>query len=115
MKLARRVKDLVKNKTWLDMQMKKFSSSASTSSYQDNGIGLLFDIDGVILRGKRLIPAAKTAMENLTDSNGKFTVPTVFVTNAGNSLCKTKADQLSKALDMDVSARVSTNIITHRS
>jgi len=104
MKLARRVKDLVKNKTWLDMQMKKFSSSASTSSYQDNGIGLLFDIDGVILRGKRLIPAAKTAMENLTDSNGKFTVPTVFVTNAGNSLCKTKADQLSKALDMDINA-----------
>jgi len=104
MKLVARVRDLAtNNKNLIQVQVKKFSSSSSNRIYQDNGIGLLFDIDGVILRGKRVIPAAKAAMERLTDSNGKFTVPTVFVTNAGNSLCKTKADQLSKALDMDIS------------
>lgn len=54
------------------------------------------------MRGKKLIPAAKSAMKQLTDSEGNFTVPTVFVTNAGNSLCKTKADQLSKVLDMKI-------------
>ena len=63
---------------------------------------MLFDIDGVIMRGKKLIPAAKHAMECLTDDNGKFVVPTVFVTNAGNSLCETKAEKLSSILDMEV-------------
>jgi len=102
MKLFRQVKDLGKNKAWLQAQIKKFHSS-NPNKMQDNGIGLLFDIDGVIMRGKKLIPAAKHAMECLTDDNGKFVVPTVFVTNAGNSLCETKAEKLSSILDMEIS------------
>lgn len=76
--------------------------SISSCGNHDNGVGLLFDIDGVILRGRKLIPAAKDALMQLCDSEGKFAVPTVFVTNAGNTLCKTKADQLSSILDMQI-------------
>ena len=65
--------------------------------------GLLFDIDGVLVRGRMPIPAAKKAIEKLVDSQGKFVVPVVFVTNAGNCLRQTKADQLSHILGVAVS------------
>uniref|UniRef100_A0A4W6ETT8 Zgc:77375 n=1 Tax=Lates calcarifer TaxID=8187 RepID=A0A4W6ETT8_LATCA len=64
--------------------------------------GLLFDIDGVLVRGRLLIPAAKKAFEKLVDSQGQFVVPVVFVTNAGNCLRQTKADQLSHILGVPV-------------
>uniref|UniRef100_A0A672J895 Haloacid dehalogenase-like hydrolase domain-containing 5 n=1 Tax=Salarias fasciatus TaxID=181472 RepID=A0A672J895_SALFA len=64
--------------------------------------GLLFDIDGVLVRGRMPIPAAKKAFEKLVDSQGQFVVPVVFVTNAGNCLRQTKADQLSHILGVPV-------------
>ena len=63
---------------------------------------MLFDIDGVLIRGKEPITAAKKALKRLVNKNGKFCVPTVFVTNAGNTLATTKAEQLSKILDVVV-------------
>uniref|UniRef100_A0A672U651 Haloacid dehalogenase-like hydrolase domain-containing 5 n=1 Tax=Strigops habroptila TaxID=2489341 RepID=A0A672U651_STRHB len=60
--------------------------------------GFLFDIDGVLVRGKTPIPAAKTAFQKLVNSQGQFVVPVVFVTNAGNCLRQEKADQLSQLL-----------------
>lgn len=65
--------------------------------------GLLFDIDGVLVRGRMPIPAARKAFEKLIDSRGQFRVPVVFVTNAGNCLRQTKADQLSHILGVPVS------------
>lgn len=65
--------------------------------------GLLFDIDGVLVRGRMPIPAAKKSFEKLVDSQGQFLVPVVFVTNAGNCLRQTKADQLSHILGVPVS------------
>lgn len=65
--------------------------------------GLLFDIDGVLVRGRTPIPAAKRAFQKLVDSNGQFVVPVVFVTNAGNCLRQKKADQLSHILGVPVS------------
>lgn len=65
--------------------------------------GLLFDIDGVLVRGRMPIPAATKAFEKLVDSQGQFVVPVVFVTNAGNCLRQTKADQLSHILGVPVS------------
>lgn len=50
-----------------------------------------------------LIPAAKLAVEKLVDSQGRFVVPVVFVTNAGNCLRQTKADQISHILGVPVS------------
>ncbi|XP_026094254.1 haloacid dehalogenase-like hydrolase domain-containing 5 [Carassius auratus] len=66
--------------------------------------GLLFDIDGVLVRGRTPIPGAKQCFRNLVDSDGKYKVPVVFVTNAGNSLRETKAEQLSRLLEVEVSA-----------
>ncbi|XP_041348501.1 haloacid dehalogenase-like hydrolase domain-containing 5 [Gigantopelta aegis] len=65
--------------------------------------GFLFDIDGVIVRGKRLLPSAKEAFVALTDRHGNFRVPCLFVTNAGNTLRQKKAQQLSDWLGIQVS------------
>lgn len=65
--------------------------------------GLLFDIDGVLVRGKTPIPAAKKAFQKLVNSQGQFLMPVVFVTNAGNCLRQTKADQLSDILGVPIS------------
>jgi len=62
----------------------------------------MFDIDGVIVRGKQLLPNVKEAFQLLTDSNGRFKIPTVFVTNAGNTLRQNKAEQLTKWLGVKV-------------
>ncbi|KAK3888762.1 hypothetical protein Pcinc_007235 [Petrolisthes cinctipes] len=64
--------------------------------------GLLFDIDGVIIRGKRILPSAVEAFSMLVDDRGKFRVPTVFVTNAGNLLRNHKAEQLSHWLGVEI-------------
>ncbi|KAM3617007.1 uncharacterized protein V6R79_000946 [Siganus canaliculatus] len=48
------------------------------------------------------IPAAKKSFEKLVDSQGQFVVPVVFVTNAGNCLRQTKADQLSHILGVPI-------------
>ena len=68
----------------------------------DTSFGLLFDIDGVIVRGHKLLPTAREAFRLLTNEEGKFWVPTIFVTNAGNSLRENKAKQLSDWLDVEV-------------
>ncbi|XP_053159074.1 haloacid dehalogenase-like hydrolase domain-containing 5 isoform X2 [Hemicordylus capensis] len=65
--------------------------------------GFLFDIDGVLVRGKTPIPAARKAFQKLLNSQGQFLVPVVFVTNAGNCLRQKKADQLSHVLGVPIS------------
>ncbi|NWS74805.1 HDHD5 hydrolase, partial [Crotophaga sulcirostris] len=65
--------------------------------------GFLFDIDGVLVRGKTPIPAAKTAFQKLVNCQGQFLMPVVFVTNAGNCLRQEKADQLSHLLGVPIS------------
>ena len=40
--------------------------------------GIMFDIDGVIMRGARVLPQAQRAFKLLTDENG-FRVPTVIL------------------------------------
>ncbi|XP_073176255.1 haloacid dehalogenase-like hydrolase domain-containing 5 isoform X2 [Lepidochelys kempii] len=65
--------------------------------------GFLFDIDGVLVRGRYVIPAAQKAFRKLIGSNGQLRVPVVFVTNAGNCLQHVKAQELSDALGLEVS------------
>lgn len=77
--------------------------AALHNSSADVKFGLLFDIDGVLLRGKKPIPAAVNGFKRLVDKNGEFRVPVTFVTNAGNALRKCKADQLSEALNVKIS------------
>jgi len=62
----------------------------------------MFDIDGVLVRGKDVIPAAIEAFKKLVDKNGNFHVPVIFVTNAGNSLRCQKAQKLTEILGVKV-------------
>lgn len=88
-------------------QVNKFSTSSRSYSHFPpqglNSFGLLFDIDGVLVRGRTPIPAAKQIFRNLVDNNGKYKVPVVFVTNAGNCMRQTKAEHLSHLLETEVS------------
>ncbi|VDK45023.1 unnamed protein product [Taenia asiatica] len=91
------------------------ASIISTDSYTDERLdfcpvglkqkepnfGLLFDIDGVLLRGTTPIPEALLAMDLLKGRNGKLRVPIAFVTNAcGNA--QAKVDQLSSIFNIDL-------------
>ncbi|KAL5970177.1 Haloacid dehalogenase-like hydrolase domain-containing 5 [Taenia solium] len=91
------------------------ASIISTDSYTDERLdfcpvglkqkepnfGLLFDIDGVLLRGATPIPEALLAIDLLKGRNGKLRVPIAFVTNAcGNA--QAKVDQLSSIFNIDL-------------
>lgn len=75
-------------------------------SNRGHDFGFLFDIDGVIKRGKRILPSAKDAFRLLTDKSGKFRLPVVFVTNAGNTFRQSKADELSELLGIKVCLKI---------
>ncbi|XP_054473630.1 haloacid dehalogenase-like hydrolase domain-containing 5 [Anoplopoma fimbria] len=64
--------------------------------------GFLFDVDGVLLRGGSLIPAARRAFRKLLDKNNNFLFPVVFVTNAGSCQRHHKAQQLSRLLEVQI-------------
>ena len=76
--------------------------SFATKGTSDPNFGIIFDIDGVLVRGRKVLPFAPPAFARLVDEQGKFRVPTVFVTNAGNTLRQSKADQLSEKLNVEV-------------
>ncbi|XP_058138488.1 haloacid dehalogenase-like hydrolase domain-containing 5 [Dasypus novemcinctus] len=64
--------------------------------------GFLLDIDGVLVRGHRVIPAAREAFCRLADAQGQLRVPVVFVSNAGNTSQHCKAQELSALLGFKV-------------
>lgn len=80
----------------------KFIFSVSQHLSTKPKFGLLFDIDGVIIRGKQILPPVKESFKKLQGDNGKFRVPTLFVTNSGNSLRSQKAAELSKWIGVEV-------------
>lgn len=47
------------------------------STHRPNDIGFVFDIDGVLLRGKKPIPSARAALDLLNDHS----IPYIFLTN----------------------------------
>ncbi|XP_075711810.1 haloacid dehalogenase-like hydrolase domain-containing 5 isoform X2 [Rhinoderma darwinii] len=75
-----------------------------SASNSPPSFGLLFDIDGVLVRGRNPIPGAAEAFRKLLDHNGKLAVPVVFVTNASNCLRQERATELSRVLGIEVSA-----------
>jgi len=78
------------------------SSTSVGSNTSQVEFGLFFDIDGVITRGRTLLPHSKSAFRLLTDDSGRFLVPSIFVTNAGNTVPLSKARQLSDWLGVQV-------------
>lgn len=65
--------------------------------------GFIFDVDGVFVRGGRVLERAKQALSLITDSAGVFQVPTLFVTNAGNMTRLEKATKLNAVLGSRIS------------
>lgn len=85
------------------IQASKSAFFSRTYCQGPSPFGLLFDIDGVLVRGRTPIPAAKQCFRKLVDHDGKYKVPVVFVTNAGNCMRQTKAEHLSQILETAVS------------
>ncbi|XP_045931388.1 haloacid dehalogenase-like hydrolase domain-containing 5 isoform X1 [Micropterus dolomieu] len=85
---------------FLQQMVRSTRSFRSTSS--SSRAGILFDVDGVLLRGGSVIPAARRAFRKLLDRNNNFLFPVVFVTNAGNCHRHHKAQQLSHLLDVQI-------------
>ncbi|KAM4612815.1 haloacid dehalogenase-like hydrolase domain-containing 5 [Polymixia lowei] len=76
--------------------------SRITTNNREPGFGVLLDVDGVLLRGGALIPAAQRVFNRLLDSSGNFLLPVLFVTNAGSCLPLRKAQQLSHLLGVQI-------------
>lgn len=64
--------------------------------------GFLVDIDGVIVRGKNVLPPAIKSFKRLIGASKEFRIPTIFVTNDGNSLRQDKAADLTQWLGVDI-------------
>ncbi|OJD16962.1 TIGR01456 family HAD hydrolase [Emergomyces pasteurianus Ep9510] len=63
-----------------------------------------FDIDGVLIRGGKAIPAAVEAMKVLNGENEfKEKVPYIFVTNGGGKTEEERCIDLSRQLELEVS------------
>ncbi|CAK8674457.1 haloacid dehalogenase-like hydrolase domain-containing 5 [Clavelina lepadiformis] len=81
------------------------NNNNSVGVMQDNTkpkFGVMFDIDGVLLRGKTPIPNAASALKSLMDyTQREFNVPCVFCTN-GFGLREVKAATLSEKLGVNV-------------
>ena len=55
-----------------------------------------------MVRGKKLLPNTKKCFKLITDDNGNFKIPTIFVTNAGNEMRSSKAAKLSNLLGVNI-------------
>eukprot|EP01051_Picozoa_sp_SAG22_P026029 SAG22_NODE_8006_length_691_cov_1.400338_1_plen_141_part_01 len=66
----------------------------SSSRRRRAPVGIVFDIDGVLLAGKSVIPGAAEALAKLRAAQ----VPHVFVTNGGGRSERRKAEQISELL-----------------
>ncbi|KAG1677369.1 hypothetical protein FOA52_010748 [Chlamydomonas sp. UWO 241] len=64
----------------------------------------VFDIDGVLVRGRKVLPTASAAVRKLVRGDGSWRVPVVFMTNGGGVTEAVKAEQLSTWLDAPVDA-----------
>jgi HAD superfamily hydrolase (TIGR01456 family) len=63
-----------------------------------SSIAFAFDIDGVLLQGRKVIPQAKTALNLLRKKN----IPFCILTNGGAMMEEEKATALSQALDCEI-------------
>lgn len=97
-----------------------FSSSSASSSVRssdltpgnslfhvpDGPVGFAFDIDGVLVRGGRVLESARRALAALYDPSGSRALhPLVFLTNGGGVTEEARAKSLSAKFGVEVSAR----------
>ncbi|KAG1046649.1 hypothetical protein G6F46_007586 [Rhizopus delemar] len=80
---------------------KLFARSISTANRPNYAFA--FDIDGVIIKGKRLIPEATRALKLLNGDNGaNRKVPFVLLTNGGGVTEEEKAEQISEIVGVRI-------------
>ncbi|KAF9182237.1 hypothetical protein BGZ51_004855 [Haplosporangium sp. Z 767] len=75
-----------------------FRSRGLHTNRKSTPFNIVFDIDGVLIKGKQVIPQTRRALELLEENN----VPYIFLTNGGGVLESEKADQLAKKLGFPV-------------
>ena len=73
-------------------------SRASFSTKVKRSVGVALDIDGVLLRGSHVFPAAKKGLKRLQKHN----IPFILLTNGGGDTEQRKAASLSKAFDINI-------------
>ena len=61
-------------------------------------VGVVFDIDGVLVRGRKMIPCAQEALNKLHELN----VPVIYLTNGGCETEEQKAHSLRQQLGVEV-------------
>lgn len=70
-----------------------------------NPVAFVFDIDGVLLRGNSVIPAAQRTLQTMYDCTKQYPrLPLAFLTNGGGVTEESKAVQLSKRLGVRITA-----------
>ncbi|CCH43061.1 hypothetical protein BN7_2608 [Wickerhamomyces ciferrii] len=65
---------------------------------QAHEAGFVFDMDGVLVKGKKAIPGAREALQLLQDRN----IAWILMTNGGGVSEKQRAEFLSEELDLDI-------------
>lgn len=76
------------------------ASTPTTATRAASTFGVVFDVDGVLLRGKTPIPGAKEVLQDLRAND----IPFAIMTNGGGYPEQKKAEQISHILGVDVSA-----------
>ncbi|DBA00800.1 TPA: hypothetical protein N0F65_004705 [Lagenidium giganteum] len=77
------------------LQTRAFSSGEKNSTF-----GVVFDVDGVLLRGKQAIPGAKQVLQELKRDG----IPFAIMTNGGGYPEEKKAKQISQIVGEEVKA-----------
>ncbi|KAI7888702.1 HAD-like domain-containing protein [Mucor mucedo] len=89
------------------MKRQAFSRCISTTTVGGKpNYAFAFDIDGVLIKGKRLIPEATRALKMLNgDNSANRNIPFVLLTNGGGVTEEEKARQISEIVGVKIDAK----------
>ena len=63
-----------------------------------NRVGVAFDIDGVLIRGRKALPNAKKALQLMKEHD----IPHILLTNGGGRLESVKAQEIGKYVGVEI-------------
>eukprot|EP00871_Galdieria_phlegrea_P005171 jgi/Galph1/5655/GphlegSOOS_G4233.1 len=87
-----------------EKKLENISKHIRCYSSSNGAVAFVFDIDGVLIRGKQILEPAKRAINRLLDQNGVAKYPFAFLTNGGGVTEAEKAKQISEWFDIPVHA-----------
>ncbi|KAM9967563.1 hypothetical protein ACTFIW_001647 [Dictyostelium discoideum] len=81
----------------------KTTTTTETTTANDSSFGIVFDIDGVLMRDGVIIPNATQALKLLEDKEtSEPKIPYIFMTNNGGFTEEEKANKISKVLQYNI-------------